>query len=149
MQISSQISNNNNYTTAPGFPNLYISRWLNNMNQAQVMKREWDDWTRMYHKILKWIEMMIDVQRMIKDIKKLAGEANTVVTEMEEVILWASINNQITNTTNISGISEDLRFLVQSDIEEWAFQVQRMLANELDRYKGRGNSYVDKNIWEI
>ena len=62
--------------------------------------------------------MMIDVQRMIKDIKKLAGEANTVVTEMEEVILWASINNQITNTTNISGISEDLRFLVQSDIEE-------------------------------
>ncbi len=62
--------------------------------------------------------MMIDVQRMIKDIKKLAGEANTVVTEMEEVILWASINNQMTNTTNISGISEDLRFLVQSDIEE-------------------------------
>jgi len=72
----------------------------------------------MYHKILKWIEMMIDVQRMIKDIKRLAGEANTVVTEMEEVILWASINNQMTNTTNISGISEDLRFLVQSDIEE-------------------------------
>ena len=61
---------------------------------------------------------MIDVQRMIKDIKRLAGEANTVVTEMEEVILWASINNQMTNTTNISGISEDLRFLVQSDIEE-------------------------------
>ena len=103
----------------------------------------------MYHKILKWIEMMIDVQRMIKDIKKLAGEANTVVTEMEEFILWASINNQMTNTTNISGISEDLRFLVQSDIEKWAIQVQRMLANELDRYKGRGNSYVDKNIWEI
>jgi len=72
----------------------------------------------MYHKILKWIEMMIDVQRMIKDIKKLAGEANTVVTEMEEFILWASINNQMTNTTNISGISEDLRFLVQSDIEK-------------------------------
>ena len=146
----SQVNNNNNYyVTAPTFPNPYISRWLNNMNQAQVMKREWDDWTRMYHKILKWIEMMIDVQRMIKDIKRLAGEANTVVTEMEEVILWASINNQMTNTTNISGISEDLRFLVQSDIEEWAFQVQRMLANELDRYKGRGNSYVDKNIWEI
>ena len=62
--------------------------------------------------------MMIDVQRMIKDIKRLAGEANTVVTEMEEVILWASINNQMTNTTNISGISENLRFLVQSDIEE-------------------------------
>jgi len=55
----------------------------------------------------------------------------------------------MTNATNISGISEDLRFLVQSDIEEQAFQVQKMLADELDRYKGRGNSYVDKNIQEI
>jgi len=55
----------------------------------------------------------------------------------------------MTNTTNIFRISEDLRFLVQSDIEEQAFQVQRMLANELDKYKGRGNSYVDKNIWKI
>ena len=119
------------------------------MNQAQVMKREWEDWTKMYHKMLKGIETIIDVQKMIKDIKKLAEEANTVVTEMEEAILWASINNWMTNATNISGISEDLRFLVQSDIEEWAFQVQRMLANELDRYKGRGNSYVDKNIQEI
>ncbi len=61
---------------------------------------------------------MIDIQRMIKNMKKLAGEVNTVVTEIEEAILWASINNQTTNTTNISGISEDLRFLVQSNIEE-------------------------------
>jgi len=85
--------------------------------------------------MLKGIETMIDVQRMIKDIKKLAGEANTVVTEMEEDILWASINNQMTNATNISEISEDLRFLVQSNMEERVFQVQRMLANELDRYE--------------
>ena len=74
---------------------------------------------------------------------------NTIVTEMEEAILWASINNQMTNTTNISGISEDLRFLVQSDIEEQVFQVQRMLADKLDRYKEKGNSYVDENIQEI
>ena len=47
----------------------------------------------MYHKTLKGIEMMINVQKMIKDIKKLAGEVNTVVTEMKEAILWASINN--------------------------------------------------------
>jgi len=119
------------------------------MDQAQVMKREREDWTRTYHKTLKGIETMIDVQRMIKDIKKLAGEVDTVVTEMEEDILWASINNQMTNTTNISEISKDLRFLVQSNMEERAFQVQRMLADELDRYKGKGNSYVDKNIWEI
>ena len=119
------------------------------MNQAQVMKREQEDQTRTYHKMLKEIETMIDIQRMIKDMKKLAEEVNTVVTEIEEAILWVSINNQTTNATNISGISENLRFLVQGDIEEQVFQVQRMLADKLDRYKGRGNSYVDENIWEI
>ena len=58
--------------------------------------------------MLKEIEAMIDMQRIIKDMKKLAGKANTMVTEMEGSILAASINNQTTNTTNIVGISEDL-----------------------------------------
>jgi len=34
-------------------------------------------------------------------------------------------------------------------MDKQAFQVQRMLANELDRYKGKGNEYVDSNIKEI
>ena len=34
-------------------------------------------------------------------------------------------------------------------MNEWAFQIQRILANELDQYKGKGNKYVDDNIWEI
>ena len=38
--MSSQIMNNNTYTMAPTSPNLYISRKLNNMDQAQIMKRE-------------------------------------------------------------------------------------------------------------
>ena len=29
------------------------------------------------------------------------------------------------------------------------FQIQRMLANELDAYKEKGNRYVDENIWKI
>ena len=113
------------------------------------MKREQEDWTRTYHKILKEIEAMIDVQRIIKDMKKLAGEANTMVMEMEGSILAASIDNWMMNATNIVGISEDLWYLVQSDIEDWAFQIQRMLADELDRYKEKGNTYVNENIWEI
>jgi len=104
--MSSQ--NNNNYTTAPASPNSYISRKLNNMDQTQVMKREREDWTRLYHKTLKGIEAMIDVQRMVKDLKKIAEETNMTITEMEGTILIASINNQIVNTTNITQISEDL-----------------------------------------
>jgi len=59
--MSSQISINNNYTTAPISPNPYISRKLNNIDQAQVMKKERKDWMRLYHKMLKEIETMIDV----------------------------------------------------------------------------------------
>jgi len=63
------------------------------MDQAQVMKREREDWTRLYHKMLKEIEAMIDAQRMIKDMKKIAEETSMIVMEMEGTILMASVNN--------------------------------------------------------
>ena len=145
--MSSQ--NNNNYTTTSTSLNPYISRKLNNINEAQVIKKECEDWTKIYHKTLKGLEVMINVQRIMKNIKKIAEKANTMVMEMEESILSASINNQTINTMNISGKSEDLWYLVQSNIEDQAFQIQKMLADELDRYKGRSNTYVDNNISEI
>ena len=66
------------------------------------MKKKREDWTRLYHKTLKGIEAMINVQRMVKDMKKIAEETNTTMTEMEGTILMASINNQTLNTTNIT-----------------------------------------------
>ena len=63
------------------------------MDQAQAMKREREDWTREYHKTLKGIKAMINVQRMLKDMKKIAEEMSTTVTEMEGTILMASTNN--------------------------------------------------------
>ena len=110
--------NNNTFVTAPTSPNPYISRKLNNMDQALVMKREQEDWSRLYHKTLKGLETMIDIQRMTKDIKKLAEEANTTITEIEGTILIVSINNRTMNVTNITQISEDLWYLVQSDMDE-------------------------------
>jgi len=104
--MSSQ--NNNNYTIAPASPNPYISRKLNNIDQAQVMKREKEDWTRLYHKTLKGIEAMINMQRMAKDLKKIVEETNMMITEMEGTILTASINNRMVNITNITQILEDL-----------------------------------------
>jgi len=72
------------------------------------MKKEREDWMRLYHKTLKGLETMIDVQKMVKNIKKLTEEVNTMLTEVEGTILAASINNQMVNATNIAGISEDL-----------------------------------------
>ena len=63
------------------------------MDQTQVMKKEREDWMRLYHKMLKGIEVMINVQRMMKDMKKIVEETNTTMTEMEGTILTASINN--------------------------------------------------------
>ena len=121
--MSSQITNN--YITAPTFPNLYITRKLNNMDEAQVLKKEQDNWTRLYYKILKGI------------------------TEMKETILKTSINNQTMNTTNILGVLKDLQYLIQSNMEDQVFQIQRILADELDVCKGQGNQYVEDNIWKI
>ena len=91
--MSSQIMNNNIYTMAPTFPNPYISRKLNNIDQTHFMKREREDWSRLYYKMSKELEMMIDIQRLVKDIKKLAEEANTTMMEVEGSVLTASINN--------------------------------------------------------
>jgi len=70
---------------------------------------------------------------------KIAEEANTTITEMEETILKASINNRTTNVMNILGISEDLQYLIQSNMEDQVYQIQRMLADELNAYSGQGN----------
>ena len=83
-----------------------------------MMKREREDWTRLYHKTLKGIEAMIDVQRMLKNIKKIAEETSTTVVEMEGTILSASINNRTMNATNITQITEDLRYLIQSNMDD-------------------------------
>ena len=92
---------------------------------------------------------MIDVQKQVWDRMKIAREANTTIIEIEETILKASINNRTTNVMNILGISEDLQYLIQSNMEDWVYQIQKMLADELDTYSRWENQYVDNNIWEI
>jgi len=99
--------------------------------------------------MLKGLEAMIDVQKQVRDMMKIAAETNTMITEMEDTILKTSTNNWVINTTSITGISENLQYLIQSDMENRIFQIQQMLANELDIYKGKGNMYVEDNVKEI
>jgi len=68
--------------------------------------------------MLKGIETMIYIQKMVKDIKNIAEMVNMMITEMEGSILMTSINNRTINTMNILGISEDLQYLIQSDIQD-------------------------------
>ena len=119
------------------------------MDQAQMMKKEREDWMRLYHKSLKGIEAIINVQRMMKNMKKIVEETNITVMEIKETILTASINNWTMNTMNITQMAEDLQYLIQSNMDDRSLQIQRMLANKLDQYKEKGNKYVDENIQEI
>ena len=80
---------------------------------------------------------------------KIAEEINMIIIEMEGTILKASINNRTRNAMNILGILKDLQYLIQSNMEDWAYQVQKMLANELDTYREQENQYVDDNIQKI
>jgi len=50
-----------------------------------------DDWTKNYHKMLKGLETMIDVQEQVRNIMKIAAETNMMITEMEDSILKAVI----------------------------------------------------------
>ena len=89
------------------------------------------------------------MQKQVRDMMKIAEEANTTITEMEGTILKAGINNQTINTMNILGILEDLQYLIQSNMEDRVCQVQRILADELDAYREWENKYVNDNIQEI
>ena len=55
---------------------------------------------------------MIDIQRQVKNIMKMVVEANITVMEIEGIILAASINNWMSNATNITGILEDLWYMI-------------------------------------
>ena len=98
--------------TTPTSPNLYVTRKLNNMDEAKLFKKEHDNWTKLYYKTLKGLEAMIDVQRQVWNMMKMAEETNITITEMEGTILKVSINNWTINTMNILEISEDLQYLV-------------------------------------
>ena len=79
---------------------------------------------------------MIDVQKQVQEMMKIARETNTTIKKMEETILKASINNKTMNAMNILKISGNLQYLIQSNIEDQIYQIQRMLADKLNIYSG-------------
>ena len=81
------------FTTAPTSSNPYVSKRLNNMEEVSLFKKECNNWTRIYYKLLQDIETMIDIQKQVQDIIKLAEETNTTIMEMKGTILKASNNH--------------------------------------------------------
>ena len=63
------------------------------MDKAIIFKKEHNDWTKLYHKMLKGLKVIIDVQKQVWDMVKIAKETNMTITEMEGTILKVSVNN--------------------------------------------------------
>ena len=92
---------------------------------------------------------MVDVQLQLQNIIKLAEEANTQIAEIETTILQASHNYQTQTVGDIFSISEDLQNIIQSDMKNPVYYIQKLLVNELDSCKGKENEYTKEQIKEI
>jgi len=75
------------------------------MEEANLFKKEYNNWTKIYHKLLQGIETMINVQKQVQNIIKLAEKTNLIIIEIEGTILKASNNYQTLNAVNIFSIS--------------------------------------------
>ena len=53
---------------------------------------------------------------------------------------------KIAEEANITIIEIEGTILIQSNIKDYVYQIQRMLANKLDVYREKENKYVDNNI---
>ena len=89
------------------------------------------------------------MQLQLQNIIKLAEEANSQITEIKSMIFQASNNFQIQTIRDIFSISEDLQNIVQSDMENQAYHIQWLLADELDNCKEKEKEYTDGHIKEI
>jgi len=63
------------------------------MEEANLFKKECNNWTKIYYKLLQGIETMIDIQKQVQNIIKLVEETNTTIMEMKGTILKASNNH--------------------------------------------------------
>jgi len=75
--------------------------------------------------------------------------ANTQLKEIETMILQASDAYKTQTASDIFNISEDLQDIIQGNMENQVYHIQSLLADELDKYKDKGNSYANNHIKEI
>ena len=86
---------------------------------------------------------MVNMQMQLQNIMKLAEEVNIQIAEIKSTILQASDNHQTQIAGDIFNITKDLQNIVQSNIENQAYHIQKLLADELDECKGKENDYAE------
>ena len=80
---------------------------------------------------------MADIQCQLQNIITLADVANTQLAEIKTTILQASDIYRTQIASDIFSISEDLQDIIQGNMKNQVYHIQSLLANKLDRYKGK------------
>ena len=102
-----------------------------------------------YHRIIRRLETMADIQHQLQNIIQLAEVVNTQLAEIETTILQASNTYKTQMTGNIFSIVEELCHIIQGNMEMQAYHIQTFLANKLNRCKEKENAYANNYIKEI
>ena len=71
------------------------------------------------------------------------------MVEIEITILQTSGEYKTQTVGDIFSISEDLQNIIQGDMKNKAYHIQALLADKLDKCKGRENTQADKHIQTI
>jgi len=72
------------------------------------LNNEKKNWTKKYHKIIRGLETIADIQLQLQNIVQLAEVTNTQLAEIKTTILQASDVYKIQTTRDIFSISENL-----------------------------------------
>ena len=66
------------------------------------------NWMKKYHRIIRGLEMMTNIQHQLQNIIQQAGVVNTQLTEIETTILQASKIYKMQTKGDIFSISREL-----------------------------------------
>jgi len=75
------------FFTASTSSNPYISYTVNNMDFIITLSNERKDWMKKYHRIIRELETIANIQHQLQNIIQLAKVANTQLTEIKTIIL--------------------------------------------------------------
>jgi len=89
---------------------------------------------------------MVDIQLQIQNIIKLANITNNQLADIRTFLLQIRKTDKIQISRDIYSISEEVRNIIHTDIEQQAYYIQVLLANELNQCKRKRVKVTDEHI---
>lgn len=92
---------------------------------------------------------MADIQLQVQNLVELATASNIELANIETNLLQSSKTYKKQIGDDIYSIVDELWTVIHGDMERQTYCIQKLLANELDGCKEKGNIQFNEYIWEI